>query len=535
MKRTLFGFFVLLFAASCTQDVYYPEELGGIIGIVADKTTGEPVPVANVTLEPTGASTVTGSDGSFTFKNLQDGQYTVRLSKEGYKDNESSVQVTNGKTLESHFLIERIPAVLTIDRDVLDFGDNYSNTTLSFSMVNKNYVDLDWEIKYYCRWIKEVDPPNSITKLGYGKTQTVVVTIDRDALLAGDNETVMVVTTSDGASELTVKAIGQEKKLPTLNILASTDLKATSVVLHAELTDKGIPEYTERGFVLSDSKMPTKETATMTIAATVNAEKSFSVRVADLKLGATYHVRAYAVNEKGIAYSTNEDKFTTQAILPTVKTLSATSEDRETKSAVLRGSITDEGDPAYTERGFVWSTEYEVPTIEDRKIVVSGSGVGDYEKRFAFPSINKTIYVRAYATNTRGTAYGETVQIFQSAYIVLKELKLGVQRTDINDSTVQWKDANSMCNNSAIGGLNDWRLPTIDELFQLYNKKQEIGGFSEESTLSNDTSGYWSSNMHYSVTYGSNYYYYFLLFANGYSSYEVYYHKYRARCVRSLE
>lgn len=626
MKKFLIGIVTLLLASSCVRDVNNSVELGGVSGVVADKTTGEPVPVVNVKLQETGASTVTGSDGSFTFKDMESGQYTVLLSKEGYKDNKTTVQVKGGITRDVHFLIERIPAVLTIDREVLDFGDNYSNTTLSFSMVNKNYVDLDWEIKYNCRWIKEVDPQKSVTKLGFGKTQTVVVVIDRDALLAGDNETVIVVTTSDGASELKVKANGQPRRAPALNtektsgltattavlnaeitdsgipvytergfvlgetemptkesalkvlpasvtaenafsvrvsdlamgktyyvrayasnevgiafstnqdifttpaslpelfMSTSTDVKASSAILNAEITDKGTPEYTERGFVVGDAEMPTKETALQVIPAAVNAEDKFSVRVSDLSLGKRYYIRAYATNALGTAFSTNQDSFVTTAILPTVVTMEATSEDRETKTAVLRGTITYEGDPSYTERGFVWSTEYDVPTIEEEKIIISGTGMGDYEKRIAFSSIDKTIYVRAYCTNARGTAYGETVQVFQQDYIVLKDLKLGVQRADINASTVNWDDANSMCNNSVIGGLDDWRLPTKDELFALYNKKDEIGGFI---TTADNSSRYWSS------TGGS--YLYFVRFSDGYSgtaSSSVYM---RARCVRTLE
>ena len=519
-KISLLYLVVALFAISCTQEVNDNDynTYGSISGIVADKTTGEPVPVVNVKLKETGASTVTGSDGSFSFKNLDDDSYTIEISKEGYKDNSANVRVLGGKTTETHLLIERIPAVLTIDRDVLDFGENYSNTTLSFSMVNKNYVDLDWEIVYSCRWIKEIDPIKSVAKLGFGKTQTVVVIIDRDNLLPGDNETVIVVRTSDGASELTVKAKGQQRALPTLNMLETTDLKASSAILHAEITSKGIPEYTARGFVVGDSSMPTKETALSTVPATVTTENAFSVRVGDLNLGSTYYVRAYAENAEGIAYSTNEDKFTTQAVLPTVVTLSATGEDRETKTAILRGSISYEGDPAYTECGFVWSTVYENPTIEEEKVAVSMSGAGDFEKRVTFPDVSQTIYVRAYATNQRGTAYGEPLQVFQTEYIVLSALKLGVQRTDINRTTLLWSDADALCKNSRVANLSDWRLPTKDELFQLYNMKDEIGGFS--------SSCYWSSTY---TPSGSRYYIDFYDGGSGYGTGSR-----RARCVRSL-
>ena len=500
MKRFFISLMAFIVAVSCTESIDEHSITGGIAGVVADKTTGEPVPTVNVKLQETGNSTVTGSDGSFLFNNLEEGQYTVLLSKEGYKDNSNLVQVSGGKTIESHLLIERIPAVLTIDRDILDFGDNYSNNTLSFSMVNKNYVDLDWEIVYSCRWIKQVDPEKSVIKLGFGKTQTVVVIIDRDALQPGNNETTLVVRTSDGSSELLIKAVGHEKRLASLNVKETSDIKATSAILNGEITDKGIPEYTERGFVLGDSEMPTKETAIKVIPAAVDAEMGFSARAGELIVGRTYYVRAYATNSIGTGYSTNQTKFTTVAILPTVETLPASNDDRETKTAVLKGRITYEGDPAYTERGFVWSSVYQNPTIEEDKIVVNGSGSGEFEKRMTFQKIDQTIYVRAYATNQRGTAYGETVEVFPLEYIVLNTLKLGVHKTDLNSTNLSWDVANSMCKNSSVAGLHDWRLPTKNELLQLYAMKDEIGGFN-----SNKYSYYWSSTWGYGSDYGSYY------------------------------
>lgn len=536
MRRLFFLLAIVSLTVGCAENITETLDTGGIAGMVADKTTGEPVPVVNVKLKESGASTVTGSDGTFSFKNLLDGTFNILITKEGYKDNTTSIKVSGGNITDCHLLIERIPAVLTIDRESLDFGDNYSNTTLSFSIVNKNYVDLDWEIVYNCRWIKEIDPIKSIAKLGFGKTQTVVVIIDRDALQPGKNETVIVVRTSDGASELSVKATGQEKRQASLNIAETTDIKASSAILHAVITDDGVPAYSERGFVLGDSEMPTKETAIKVIPAAVNDVKEFSARAGELVLGTTYYVRAYATNSIGTAYSTNQDRFSTVAVLPTVTTLSATSEDRETKTALLRGTISFEGDPSYTERGFVWSIIYENPTIEENKIVVSGSGAGNYEKRVYFSDISQTIYIRAYATNQRGTAYGKSVKIFLPAYISLNSIKLGVQWKDINgeDDAVSWGTANSLCINSDVGGLRDWRLPTIDELYQLYNLRESIGGFHTDSDFYSEYGlRYWSS---FAYTYPRTQHV-FVDFSNGSNGYYDYDSDGYAcaRCVRSLE
>jgi len=65
--------------------------------------------------------------------------------------------------------------------------------------------------------------------------------------------------------------------------------------------------------------------------------------------------------------------------------------------------ISDEGTPV-TARGVCWSTSPN-PTTADSK-TVDGSGIGSYSSSITGLIINTTYYVRAYATNGAGTAYG---------------------------------------------------------------------------------------------------------------------------------
>ena len=57
---------------------------GSIYGIVTDKVTGEPVKNANVQLRPTGETSLTGTDGRYEFLNIEDGNYSIKVSKNGY-------------------------------------------------------------------------------------------------------------------------------------------------------------------------------------------------------------------------------------------------------------------------------------------------------------------------------------------------------------------------------------------------------------------------------------------------------------------
>ena len=206
--------------------------------------------------------------------------------------------------------------------------------------------------------------------------------------------------------------------------------------------------------------------------------------------------------------------------LPVVST-SISSVDRENNIAVLYGKVSDEGVPGYTERGFVYSEIYENPTIYDSKIVVDGTGTGGYEYRCTDLSAEKEYYVRAYAINDKGVGYGNTIILFSKDIIELPDLNIAVQATDIEYA--EWDTVNRLCENSTLGGYDDWRLPDIEELSAIYNKRKEIGNFA---TYHN--SKYWTS------VYESYDYYYYIVFDDGsLGSTRNYYLGY-GRCVRTL-
>jgi uncharacterized protein (TIGR02145 family) len=75
-----------------------------------------------------------------------------------------------------------------------------------------------------------------------------------------------------------------------------------------------------------------------------------------------------------------------------------------TNSAETGGDVSDDGGASVTLRGVCWNTSGN-PTIYDNK-TTDGSGTGSYTSSITGLSENTTYYVRAYATNSVGTAYG---------------------------------------------------------------------------------------------------------------------------------
>jgi hypothetical protein len=76
-------------------------------------------------------------------------------------------------------------------------------------------------------------------------------------------------------------------------------------------------------------------------------------------------------------------------------------------SAVSGGNVTNDGGSSITVRGVCWSTDPN-PTISD-DTTSNGSGTGTFTSNITGLSKNTTYYVRAYATNSTGTAYGNEI------------------------------------------------------------------------------------------------------------------------------
>lgn len=413
MKKSLYLLLGILLICgiyqACVPDVELP---GSIYGVVADKATGEPIKSAGVELSPSGLKTITGSEGQFEFTELDPGKYTLLITKTGYLDGVSStIEVKAGQQAKGDVQIEKLPPALKVvndhreDMDTLDFGSAIDDVARSFSLFNDGTESLEWQITITADWIKSVSKIEGV--LSAGATQSLIVTIDRTKLKSGENTTTAHITSNNGSKQLTITATGPI--LATLNTLAATNVKTTTATLNGEILTDGSPKYSERGFVYSESSMPTLSSCIQKITSTLTDSKTYSATVSGLTKGKTYYVRAYAINAGKEAYSTNEISFTPSDALPQVSTQAVTNISRTAGKATFNGTIIDEGEPAYTERGFVYATTHNPMIDSDTKVVASGKGHGEFVANATDLVVGNTYYVRAYATNTQGTAYGEEV------------------------------------------------------------------------------------------------------------------------------
>lgn len=415
MKKSLYLFLGILLICgiyqACVPDVELP---GSIYGVVADKATGEPIKSAGVELSPGGLKTITGSEGQFEFTELDPGKYTLLITKTGYIDGVSStIEVKAGQQAKGDVQLEQIPPALKVvdenNADLLElhFGDAEADIARSFNIYNDGAEKLSWEIVKTAVWIDSISKTSGDVSPN-GK-QPIVVTIDRNKLEEGENKTTLQITSSNGSKSLTVIAVNSRKAV-SLNTLECTDVKGTAAVFNAELLCEGNPKYTERGFVYSTTQQPTVDNTIAKLTVPVDEKLQFSAQAVDLAANTTYYVRAYAISVLGTFYSTNQVSFVVQTSAPTVVTDSIKDLNIENGTAIFNGKVTYVGDPAYTERGFVYGTVPN-PTVDDTKKVVSGTGEGAFSANITGLEEGNTYYVRAYAQNVKGVAYGKDVVV----------------------------------------------------------------------------------------------------------------------------
>ena len=110
MKKLLYVSVCALFLAVALCACKKVEQPGSIQGSITDKATGEPIKTAGVELLPYGLKTITGSDGEYSFPEVDPGTYKLHITKTGYAELVSNeIVVKSNKETKCDVQIEKHP------------------------------------------------------------------------------------------------------------------------------------------------------------------------------------------------------------------------------------------------------------------------------------------------------------------------------------------------------------------------------------------------------------------------------------------
>jgi hypothetical protein len=201
---------------------------------------------------------------------------------------------------------------------------------------------------------------------------------------------------------------------PTVTTTAITSITATSASSGGTVTATGGAAVTAQGVCWSTTSGPTTA-GNKTTNGTISP---FTSSITGLSNGTTYYVRAYATNTIGTSYG-NEISFTTLAVAPTLTTTAISSITGTTASS--GGTVTATGGAAITAQGICWSTT-SGPTTANSK--TTDGTTSPFTSSITGLTSGSTYYVRAYATNSIGTSYGNEISFTTNSPVVTTGLKL---------------------------------------------------------------------------------------------------------------
>jgi hypothetical protein len=220
-------------------------------------------------------------------------------------------------------------------------------------------------------------------------------------------------------------------QVPTVTIDTGTQKTATSVLMTGNIVMTGETIIQERGFVWTNSQiiMPTLNLTTK--IAVGSGSGTFQSQITTLTAGGRFWFRAYAKNATGVYYS---DTVRVQLVSTSVPSLTTNPVTLITNiSAQTGGTYISIGNISIQERGIVYSTSNQLPTVDDTKVITPSPNNTNFVQNLTGLTPNTTYYIRAFARNSPSIFSYGNVQTFQT--LPNESVSFGVPLATVNSST----------------------------------------------------------------------------------------------------
>ena len=199
---------------------------------------------------------------------------------------------------------------------------------------------------------------------------------------------------------LIVFACKKEPKIESSNFSITNEeivKRTTSAVITVTYSYPSVLERVD-GYISANNDMSNANI----VRATIN-QSIFTLRFDDLQANTQYYYQ-YEYSTGIDTYITDISSFTTNDYATPIVTTADVTNITAT-SAHCGGEVTDGGGLEITARGVCWGTQHN-PTTSNQH-TSDGNGLGTFASAITGLTQNEKYYVRAYATNSKGTSYGE--------------------------------------------------------------------------------------------------------------------------------
>jgi hypothetical protein len=208
---------------------------------------------------------------------------------------------------------------------------------------------------------------------------------------------------------------GQEVSFTTGNQpLATVQTQAASAITQRQASVSGAvtadagSAVSDRGFCYSTQNNPTISNDTIRAGSGLG---TFSGTLRNLTPNTIYFFRSFAVNGGGVAYGLVLSFQTPALAVAAINTNPVYGVSNN--SAYSGGTIGSDGGSVVTHRGVVFATSQNPTTLGS--LTNDGTGTGSYTSLMTGLAPSTTYYVRAYANNAQGTAYGNQLSFNTTA------------------------------------------------------------------------------------------------------------------------
>ncbi len=273
--------------------------------------------------------------------------------------------------------------------------DNMGSVTISPSSLDMLYVgDAATALTAV---ISPSDYPDKT--VSWSSSNTGVATVDTNGKVTPKAPGTAVITVTTNGTDSSGRHLSSSITVNVLRHITSVSLNRSSLELELTETYTLVPSFTPSSGIESSVTWTSSNSSVATVnsngqvTAKSQGTATITVKTVDGSKTASCTVTVISLQLPGVSTSS-----------PSAVSIS---------SATVGGNVSSDGGASVTERGVVWST-YSSPTLSDNRKAV-GSGTGSFSTTLTGLKASTKYYVRAYAINSVGTAYGSSYSFTTTA------------------------------------------------------------------------------------------------------------------------